>query len=140
MKLSKDFWLAEFVPMGIYERYHDNSIWFIDPKIVAIAQFLRDRLGKAITINNYLSGGEFQYSGFRDHGCKIGAINSQHRQGRAIDFRVRDMSPEEVRQDIAGNFKLYRSIGLTTIEEGTRTWTHVDCRQTLSDQLLIVKG
>ena len=140
MKLSKDFSLAEFVPPGIYQRYQDKSIWFIDPKIVVIAQFLRDRFGKPVTINNYHSGGDFQYSGFRDHGCMIGATNSQHRQGRAIDFRVSDMSPEEVRQDIAGNFKLYRSIGLTTIEAGTPTWTHVDCRQTLSDHLLIVKG
>ena len=138
MKLSKDFSLAEFVPPDIYERYLDKSIWFIDPKIVVMAQFIRDRFAKPITINNYLKGGVYQYSGFRDNRCAIGATNSQHRHGRAVDFRIKGMTPQEIRNDIIKNFELYRPTGLTTIEEGTPTWTHIDCRQTRMDSLLIV--
>lgn len=140
MKLSKDFSLVEFVPPAIYERYLDKSIWFIDPKIVVMAQFLRNRFGKPVTINNHHSGGDFQYSGFRDYRSTIGAVNSQHRHGRAIDFRIKGVTPGEIREDIAVNFELYRTTGLTTIEEDTATWTHIDCRNTGSDQLLIVKG
>jgi hypothetical protein len=138
MKVSKDFALAEFVPPAIYEHFVDKSIWFIDPKIVQMAQFIRDRFGKPVTINNYLTGGNYQYSAFRDSGCTIGATNSQHRHGRAIDFRIQGMSPMEIRADIIMNFELYRASGLTTIEGGTPTWIHIDCRNTNMDSLLIV--
>ena len=138
MKLSKDFSIHEFVPPAIYEHFADKSIWFIDPKIVQMAQFIRDRFSKPVTINNYLAGGNYQYSAFRDSACTIGATNSQHRHGRAIDFRIQGMTPQEIRGDIIKNFELYRSSGLTTIEGGTPTWTHVDCRYTHSDSLLIV--
>ncbi|TSA34064.1 MAG: hypothetical protein D4R64_12715 [Porphyromonadaceae bacterium] len=138
MKVSKDFSLAEFVPPVIYEKYIDKSIWFIDPKIVQMAQFIRDRFGKPMTINNYLTGGPYQYSAFRDNACAIGAKNSQHRHGRAIDFRIQGMTPMEIRADIIKNFELYRPSGLTTIEGGTPTWTHIDCRYTNTDSLLIV--
>jgi hypothetical protein len=138
MKVSKNFTLAEFVPPAIYEKYVDKSLWFIDPKIVVIAQFIRNRFGRPVTINNYLAGGVYQYSAFRDHACSIGAENSQHRHGRAIDFRIQGMSPMEIRADIIQNFELYRPIGLTTIEGGTPTWTHIDCRYTNTDSLLIV--
>jgi len=138
MKVSKDFSLAEFVPPAIYEHFVDKSIWFIDPKIVQMAQFIRDRFGKQVTINNYLTGGSYQYSAFRDSDCTIGATNSQHRHGRAIDFRIQGMSPMEIRADIIKNFEQYRASGLTTIEGGTPTWTHIDCRFTNMDSLLIV--
>lgn len=138
MRISKDFFDHEFVPPAIYEHYVDNSIWFIDPKIVQMAQFIRDRFGKPITINNYLSGGSYQYSGFRDSSCLIGAINSQHRHGRAMDFRIKGITPEETRADIIANFEQYRKAGLTTIEADTATWIHIDCRFTNQDSLLIV--
>jgi len=138
MKVSKDFSIHEFVPPDIYEVYLDKSSWFIDPKLVQLAQFIRDRFAVQVTINNYLAGGNYQYSGFRDHHCTIGAINSQHRAGRAIDFRVKGKTPEEVRQDIIDHFWLYKAAGLTTFEAGTPTWIHVDCRFTNQDTLLIV--
>jgi hypothetical protein len=138
MNISKDFTLAEFVPPSIYEKYLEKSVWFIDPRIVIMAQFIRDRFGKPITINNYLSGGNYQYSAFRDTACTIGAVNSQHRHGRAFDFRIKGITPEEVRQDIIKNFPAYRETGLTTIEADTDTWVHVDCRFTNQPTLLIV--
>jgi hypothetical protein len=138
MKISKDFSDFEFVPESIYGIYRDKSIWFIDPKIVAMAQFIRDRFGKPVTINNYLNGGQYQHSAFRDYSCSIGAENSQHRHGRAIDFRIYGMTSPEIRQDIIDNFKIYQAAGLTTIEGGTPTWVHADCRFTNSNSLLIV--
>jgi hypothetical protein len=138
MKVSKDFPIHEFVPSAIYEHFVDKSIWFIDPKIVLMAQFIRDRFGKPVTINNYLSGGTFQYSAFRDNASTIGAENFQHRHGRAIDFRIQGMSPMEIRADIIKNFEQYRASRLTTIEGSTPTLTHIDCRFTSMDSLLIV--
>jgi len=138
MKVIKDFSLQEFVPPMIFEQYVDKAIWFVDPKLFSMAQFIRDRFGKAMTINNYMSGGTYQYSAFRDHLCTIGAVNSQHRHGRAFNFRIKGATPAEVRQDIIDHYHWYREVGLTTIEAETPTWVHVDCRNTNQETLLIV--
>ena len=138
-KVSKNFTLDEFLPPDIYEM-SPNGILFLDPRIIQIAQFIRDRFGKPVTINNYLDGGHYVNSGFRDPLCEVGAMFSQHKFGRAIDAKVEDMEPEEIRQDILSNWALYKAIGLTTIESGTPTWLHVDCRWTNLATLLIVKG
>ena len=50
MKVSKDFSDHEFVPPMIYEHFVDKSLWFIDPCIVVMAQFIRNRFGKQVTI------------------------------------------------------------------------------------------
>lgn len=138
MKLSKDFSDYEFVTPEIYQQFGIHSCWFIDPKLVAIAQFIRDRFNKPVTINNFLNGGPYRDSGFRDSSCQIGATNSQHRHGRAIDFRVQGMTPQQVRNDIIRNYDLYRTLGLTTMEADTPTWVHIDCRFTNQETLLIV--
>ena len=139
MKVSKDFSLAEFLTPEIYELHPENGIWFLDPRIITIAQFIRDRYGKPVTINNYLDGGSYTNSGFRDPHCEIGAKLSQHKFGRAADFKVEDMDPEEIRKDIIRNFDQFRKFGLTTIEADTPTWLHADCRWTDLDTLFIVK-
>ena len=139
MKVSKDFLLGEFVPPEILERYPDKGIWFIDPKIIAIAQFMRDRYHLPIIINDYLSKGNYINSGFRVPSEEVGAVLSQHRFGRAMDIKIQGMFPEEVRADIKRNWELFRGVGLTTIEADTPTWTHLDCRYTGLETLLIVK-
>lgn len=74
MIVSKDFTLAEFVPALVYVQYLDRSIWSVDPGIFVIAQFIRDQFWLPLTINNYLAGGNCQYSAFRDSSCQIGDI------------------------------------------------------------------
>lgn len=139
MKLTNNFSLQEFIDPDTYKRFGSSSVWFIDPKIVTLAQFIRERLGKPCTINNWASGGSYQYSGFRPPKCSVGASMSQHRFGRAIDLKVKGMKADEVREDIIKNFDIYKKAGLTTIEDGAYapTWCHIDIRDT--EGLLIVK-
>ena len=141
MKVSTNFYLQEFVDEGTYKQWGDNSIWFVDPRIITLAQFIRERLGKPCTVNNWHGGGKFQYSGFRPPPCTVGASLSQHRFGRAIDLKVKDMTADEVRADIIGNYDIYSKAGLTTIEDGeyAPSWCHIDIRTTGMDQLKIVK-
>jgi len=138
MKVSKDFFLGEFIPPEVLEKYPEKGIWFVDPKIIAIAQFMRDRYRLPIIINDYLNKGNYINSGFRVPSCSIGAELSQHRFGRAIDPKIQGMFPEEVRDDIKRNWPLFKAVGLTTIEADTETWVHVDCRYTGLNELLIV--
>jgi len=139
--LTTNFRLEEFIDPDTFKKYGEQSIWFIDPRIVNLAQFIRERLGKPCTINNWYSGGQYQYSGFRPPACTIGASLSQHRFGRAIDLKVSGMSADEVRDDIINNYDVYRKVGLTTIEDGAYapTWCHIDIRDTKLDTLKIVK-
>ena len=139
MKVSKNFWLTEFIPPEIYEMSAGNSLWFIDQRIITIAQYIRDRFKSPVTINNWFSGGHYRYSGYRDPLADVGVMFSQHKFGRAIDAKVDGFEPEEIRTDIITHWPDYQAVGLTTIEADTPTWTHLDCRNTGLDKLYIVK-
>ncbi len=46
--ISDNFRIEEFVHPDVHAKFGDNSLWFIDFKLVHIAQFLRDELKKSI--------------------------------------------------------------------------------------------
>jgi len=89
-----------------------------------------------MTINNWLWGRGRNNSGFREPECTIGARLSDHKRGIALDIVPKDITPEEIRQDIISNFLVYRKLGLTTIEMGTDTWLHISLRYTGLNELL----
>ena len=141
MKVSKDFVIEEFVPEEIYQQFGNQSTWFIDPHIIKIAQFFRDRYNLPITINDWHSGGLRQHSGFRQPDAGIGATLSQHKQGRAIDMKWLNqgkLTIDMIRDDIKQHQSEFMAVGVTTVEEGTETWLHVDCRYTTMDEILFV--
>ena len=136
MKISENFDLQEFVPKEVYAKFGDASLQFIDKRIVDVVQLLRDLTGKAVTVNNWHTGGKYNESGYRVPDTKTGAFYSQHKSGRAADVKVAGMTPKEVVALILKNKKSFMDLGLTTIEntDATPTWTHLDCRWTgLSD-------
>lgn len=136
--LSNHFILKEFVPQEIYNVFGDNSRWFINPKIIAICEHLRVKLDRPITINNWHLSGQYNYSGYRPPDYTTGAKFSQHKLGQAADIKVTGMDAGIVRNYIRDNFKELNALGLTTIEKGTPSWCHLDCRWTNSDKLLEV--
>lgn len=141
MKLTKDFYLSELVPKIIIEQFGDKGIWFINPKIVNVVQWLRDHVGRSITINNWHDGGSRDESGFRLPKTLTGGKLSQHKFGNAVDILVEGMSPIEVMDIITLNFGVLNSLGLTAVEDVvfTKTWNHLDCRFTKEKELIIVK-
>lgn len=143
IKVSKDFYITEFVPKEIYDQFQDKSTWFINPVIVAVAQFMRDRYNKSILINNWFDNGHFNYRGFRPITYEFGGKLSQHRMGNAIDLNVTGMTPDETRADIMANQKLFFDAGLRCIENGadSPSWLHADCRNTmLTGEIIIVNA
>lgn len=143
MEVSKNFILQEFMPKDIYSKYKNRCIWFIDPSIITIAQMIRSRFAKPMIINNWHTRkeGGFQFRGFRDPLCTIGAALSQHRFGRGLDFNVIGISSEEIYKDIIDNEFDYMAYGVTTVEsiEHTPNWIHVDIRQQNKDQIVVVE-
>lgn len=145
MKLeqAKNFRLQEFVPEEIYSWFGSNAVRFINPKLPILAQGIRDRYGKSVTINNWLWQKKdklrYNYSGYRPPDCKTGAFLSRHKMGLCIDIKVSGISAPEVQADIKTNYEtVFKPLGLTAIEADTPTWTHVSMEWTLKDNLWII--
>ena len=140
MKISEHFELQEFVSKDIYTKWRDKSIWFIRPEIIKLAEFYREYFDAPVTINNWHINGSFNYRGFREPECKIGAHLSQHRFGNAFDCNIKGLTPDEVRDSIIKNSPRFMEAGLTTLEDGSiaKTWVHSDCRTTNSNYIFIV--
>ena len=142
MKLiSPHFYLAEFVPKEIYRQFGDNSIRFLDRRLIAVCEWIRVEIAKPITINNWSTGGQFNYSGFRPPDCTIGAKLSSHKRGTAADLHVQGMTPKEVMKFIQDNWIHLKELGLSTVEstDYTVSWNHISVEWTDSEDLVIVK-
>lgn len=141
MKVSNNFSLKEFMPSNLYSKWGNASIWFIDPKIITLAQFIRDHFGASMTINGKIGSKTFNYRGFRPPTYKGGGKLSQHRFGRAIDFNIKGITPNDIRKEILSNSKEFMSMGLTVLEHEkyAPTWVHADIRTTNKSEIFIVK-
>ena len=140
MKIRPDFVLREFVPPSVWEDFGAASRWFLDPRMLDLAQFYRDHFGSAVRVNDWHYGGDFTERGFRLPDTNTGARLSQHKFGRAFDCNVEGLTPNEVRREIKQNEDLFMEQGLTTLESGdiATTWVHSDIRTTDQNDILIV--
>ena len=130
---SKYFDVREFVDPITWNVLGVKSAWLIDPKIVRVADLLREKSGVAVVVNNWhfkKNGQPFKSSGFRAIWDPTGGRLSQHRAGRAADFKVKGFSPSQIHILIQANKEDFRAAGLTTMENVsfTPTWIHCDCR------------
>jgi hypothetical protein len=118
----------------------EKSIELIDNQIISIAQSIRDHFQLPCIINNWHDGGGFKESGLRKFLSKTGAAFSQHKYGRAIDVKIEGVQYQydDIRKEIERYWKKFSLLGLTTIESGTPTWLHLDCRHTGSNTLFII--
>jgi len=162
---APNFVLQEFVSKKIFETFGESSIWFIDHRIPAYAQLLKEFFTQyyrikygpdkvktvLIRINNWHTGGSYEYRGFRPRDCNEGTDNGQHRFGRAIDTDIiivftDDSTVEadykEVQKTINDNKGTFMKYGLTAMEDISiaSTWLHSDMRfNNNSPDILIVK-
>jgi hypothetical protein len=127
----KHFKTHELVSKKIYESMTEEEIFALfDPNLLIFIDMLRDDLGKAITINNWFTGGQFSQRGYRDDN-KVGATRSPHKINkslgmkvcRALDFDVKGMTPKAVRDYINSNREKYSMIRRM---ESDVNWVHVD--------------
>jgi hypothetical protein len=147
MKVSNNFIIQEFIPPELYDdlikKYGENNDYlingfykFMSKDIVDVAQKIRDFLGKPMIINDWHTGGKFNYRGFRPYDYFTNGIPtikySQHQMGRAIDFHTYDLTAQEIRDLI---IPMYKDLGFSAIEEVVN-WIHVDCRHRKNGDLL----
>jgi len=142
-KIRPNFSLQEFVPPEIWRQFGEQSKWFLDPRMLDLAQFYRDFFGKPVYVNTWAVdwlGTNFGLRGLRPLDSDTGARWSQHKFGRAFDCNVKGMDPDEVRGAIRDNENTFMDAGLTTLESGeiADTWVHSDIRTTGRDSIFIV--
>ena len=156
IKISPNFFLDEFLSPKIYEKLFlgKEDYWqgVVDKKdgtfyklffngirlekLVRIAQFVRDKYGKSVTINNWGSGGDLVNSGVRDLDSTEGAPKSAHKEWYAIDIKVTDVDERDIFSNVVSNPKTWMEVGVTEIEENTWSrvtgegWSHLSIRPT----------
>jgi hypothetical protein len=152
MKLSPNFDVREFVSPDVYNKFGSNSIWFVDKRIVDIAEFYKSfffeyykkRNGDSlksvsIVVNNWHYGGHRKWSGLRTPDCGIGASMSQHKFKSGFDCEIIlkfkdgckvEANYIEIHKAIQDNEELFLSKGVTTVEDVkiATGWLHTDIR------------
>ena len=152
MKVSQNFDIREFVPRSIWNKWGTRSTWFIEERVVKVAQFYKDFFTKyyknkhdglktvSIVVNtwHYIKGGQ-QNRGFRTPSCKVGASMSQHRFCNAFDCDVIlvfkdgrrvEANYKELHKIIKEYEDQFMGAGLSCLEsvKDAPTWLHSDCR------------
>lgn len=128
---SKYFDIQEFIDPATYSEEGENSITFIDKKLIDIAEFVRETLGKPVTINNWHTGGQYKESGLRNKNTTTGAKRSAHKLGKGIDVKAKEMVGNEWYEFVKKHAKKLYDLGLRRIEDKTlaTTWCHMDTKE-----------
>lgn len=137
----------ELVSSRVYKREKGNVYHLFTAKLLAsvdqVYHFFRHYYNNdtKIVINDWFTGGQFKYRGYREPECKIGASYSEHKFGNAVDFDVyrkdKRLNPEDVRHMILGHRDQFLYI---TRMETDVNWVHIDCKATGMKDIYLFKG
>ena len=132
--IPKWFELYELMPPELYtydmmvsEDARERAFaTFFDRKLLETIDVVREIIGLPLICNTWFQDGNRKNCGFRTMQCEVGAAQSQHKLGKAVDLICHKMSAEEMRQKIEANKdKLPYQI---RIESGT-SWLHIDTKE-----------
>jgi hypothetical protein len=123
----RHFQAWEFIPRIIYEKLGDDSLVLIKTILLITADDIREHFGVPVTINDYLSGGDREFRGFRPAYCTVGADASEHRLGGAFDCDIRGVPAAEARKEITANRNKFPYL---TRMENNVDWLHCDVKDT----------
>lgn len=145
MNISKNFVIQELIPPDLYNYIGDNLNRFyryIDPRLVDLLQEIRDHFEKPMTVNNWYSGGSFNYRGWRPFDYYKDSTNrpslkvSQHQMGRAVDFTVKGLNSEDVRKELLKMHDKGKFKHLGALEDSV-SWVHADIRYRPDGKVLL---
>lgn len=131
IQIMPNLYLDEYIDQETYQKYYKKPHYLmglINKDLPPLDQFMRERYG-SVTINNWWSGGDREWSGLRTPKSAYYKRLSQHGDFcNASDKLFANMTAKEVEEDIKKNYvELFRDRGLTCLESGV-TWTHTDLR------------
>lgn len=132
--IPKWFQLYELLPPELYsydmmvsEDARERAFEaYFDKKLLITIDIVRDIIGLPLICNTWFQDGNRKNCGYRTKTCSVGAENSQHKLGKAVDLICHKMSAEDMRQKIKANEdKLPYPI---RIEDGVN-WLHIDTKE-----------
>lgn len=130
-QVSKNFKLHEFLPKECFTDTAklEDLLKLINPKIIQITQFLRETFGP-LKINDWMDGGQYNYSGLRTKNSPDYKPKSQHTFGRAVDIKriVPKHDSVEMLNGIRTHYDKISKISHIRVENPfyTKTWLHID--------------
>lgn len=126
MYKCKHFVIQELVPPQVYKERGEKSWELIDDRSLITLDRLREKYGP-ITVNNWHTGGEREWSGLRTPDSPYYSKYSQHSFGRAIDCIFKFHPAEYIRQAILKSKDDPAFEYINSIELGV-SWVHFDIR------------
>ena len=121
----KHFQMYELVDRTTYVKWGDRCITLFSPDLLFSLDGIREFFNTSVVINNWYGGGPFQYRGYRDPECTVGAEHSYHKKGMAADFDVKGLDADIVRGMIVEHQDDPLLAKIQRLEANVR-WVHVD--------------
>ena len=127
-KFRQYFKPHELVSLLHYTEFDDKDEIYslFDDKLKAVMVYLRETINKPFIVNNWKNQGQFQYRGYRDRTCSIGAPKSMHRVGKAIDFDIIGWDAELSRKRIIE--LCIKGLPCQIRMEKGVNWVHIDVK------------
>jgi len=123
---SRYFRIEELVDKATYSARGDRAWELLNPNLILFIDLIKEKFPEGtITINNWLWGGDRQWSGLRTPNSPWYSTYSQHSFGNAVDMLLSAYPSEEVRKYIHSN--LHEFPMLKGLEKDV-TWVHADVR------------
>lgn len=127
------FDLQELVCKHVYEKFGESAWTFFDERLLDTLYVIRTKLNKPIYVNNWQIGGNLSQRGLRCNCCVLvkektaleKVYMSTHMQGNGIDFDVKGMTAQKVREWIVKNQIL---LPYPVRLEADVNWVHLDLR------------
>ena len=137
----KYFGIKELVCPHVYERWGEMAWQFLDERLLANLDFIREGIGKPIVVNNWAQGGQYSQRGLRCNCCILviektdlrKVYLSQHIFGKAVDFNVVGMDAESVRKWIKTHAK---KLPYPCRLEENVSWVHLDVMNNTKDKVV----
>jgi len=144
-EIKEYFTIEEFVSKKVFVKYGERAWMFICPRLLHTLLIIRKELGRPMTINNWAFGGKFSQRGLRSNLSSIFMSKfakgrmylSAHVMGRAVDFDVKGMSAEDVRNWLVDNAELFPyKIRLEWhMNRSKISWMHLDMFHTKNEKV-----
>lgn len=117
MKKFGNFYLGEYIPKEVYERYGGKAERFISKNMIITSNIIREYFNRPTIINNWMFKEKFNYRGLRmlpvTHDPETGkpfAVNGEHYFGTAFDCHVNDILAEEVYNEILDHQHIFHLV------------------------------